>query len=43
MTHDSGANAYLVQPVSFEGLPGLVKSIGDDWLTIIVGPPTTTS
>jgi CheY-like chemotaxis protein len=39
MTYDSGANSYLVKPVSFEGMLGIVRKIEDYWLTINVGPP----
>ena len=39
MSYDTGANSYLVKPVSFEGMLGVVKTIADYWLTINVGPP----
>jgi CheY-like chemotaxis protein len=39
MTYDSGANSYLVKPVSFDGMLEIVKTIEDYWLTINVGPP----
>jgi len=39
MSYDTGANSYLVKPVSFEGMLEIVKTINDYWLTINVGPP----
>jgi two-component system, response regulator len=39
MSYDNGANSYLVKPVSFEGFLGVVRSIGDYWLTLNLGPP----
>jgi CheY-like chemotaxis protein len=39
MTYDTGANSYLVKPVSFEGMLAIVRRIEDYWLTINVGPP----
>jgi len=39
MSYDSGANSYLVKPVAFEAMVGMVKRIEDYWLTINVGPP----
>lgn len=39
MAYDTGANSYLVKPVSFEEMLGVVTSIKDYWLTINVGPP----
>jgi CheY-like chemotaxis protein len=39
MSYDTGANSYLVKPVSFEGMLAVVKTIMDYWLTINVGPP----
>lgn len=41
MSYDTGANSYLVKPVSFDGMVGVVKTIEDYWLTINVGPPLT--
>jgi hypothetical protein len=35
----SGANSYLVKPVSFEGFIDVVKRIEDYWLSLNVGPP----
>lgn len=39
MSYDIGANSYLVKPVSFEGFLEVVRSIGDYWLTLNMGPP----
>lgn len=39
MTYDTGANSYLVKPVSFEGMLHIVTRIDEYWLTINVGPP----
>jgi len=39
MSYDTGANSYLVKPVSFEGMLEVVRKIDDYWLTINVGPP----
>ncbi len=39
MTYDTGANSYLVKPVSFDGMLEIVRHIGHYWLTINVGPP----
>jgi CheY-like chemotaxis protein len=39
MSYDIGANSYLVKPVSFEGFLAVVRSIGDYWLTLNLGPP----
>jgi two-component system, response regulator len=39
MSYDHGANSYLVKPVSFEGFLDVVRSIGDYWLTLNLGPP----
>ncbi len=40
MTYDSGANSYLVKPISFDGMVDVVTRIQDYWLSINVGPPT---
>jgi CheY-like chemotaxis protein len=39
MSYDNGANSYLVKPVSFEGFLDVVRTIGDYWLTLNMGPP----
>jgi CheY-like chemotaxis protein len=39
LSYDTGANSYLVKPVSFEGFLEVVRQIGDYWLTLNVGPP----
>lgn len=39
MTYDTGANSYLVKPISFEGMLHIVTKIYEYWLTINVGPP----
>jgi len=39
MGYDYGANSYLVKPVSFEGFLDVVRTIGDYWLTLNMGPP----
>lgn len=41
LSYDSGANSYLVKPVSFDGFLGVVRKIEDYWLTLNVGPPHT--
>lgn len=41
MAYDTGANSYLVKPVSFEGMLKIAAMIEDYWLTINVGPPLT--
>jgi CheY-like chemotaxis protein len=39
LSYDSGANSYLVKPVSFGGFLDVVRQIKDYWLTVNVGPP----
>jgi CheY-like chemotaxis protein len=39
MSYETGANSYLVKPVSFDGMLEVVRKIEDYWLTINVGPP----
>jgi CheY-like chemotaxis protein len=39
MSYDTGANSYLVKPISFGGMLDVVRTIGDYWLTVNVGPP----
>jgi CheY-like chemotaxis protein len=42
MTYDTGANSYLVKPVSFDGLLDVVAKIENYWLTLNVPPPLAT-
>lgn len=39
LSYDSGANSYLLKPVSFDGFLEVVGRIQDYWLTLNVGPP----
>ncbi|MCF8074588.1 MAG: response regulator [Desulfotignum sp.] len=39
MSYDSGANSYLVKPVSFDEFLNVVKQVSDYWLTLNVEPP----
>ena len=39
LSYDSGANSYLVKPISFEGFLGVVRQIAGYWLSLNVGPP----
>jgi Response regulators consisting of a CheY-like receiver domain and a winged-helix DNA-binding domain len=39
LSYDSGANSYLVKPVSFSGFIEVVHNITDYWLSLNVGPP----
>ena len=39
LSYDSGANSYLVKPVSFDDFLKVVKKIYDYWLTLNVEPP----
>ncbi len=39
MGYDSGANSYLVKPISFEGFLEVVRVVGEYWLSLNVGPP----
>ena len=36
--YDSGANSFLVKPVSFDGFMDVVRKIDSYWLTLNVGP-----
>jgi len=39
MSYDTGANSYVVKPVSFEGFIAVVSTVKEYWLTLNVGPP----
>jgi len=39
LSYDSGANSYLVKPVSFVGFLDVVRQIDDYWLSLNVAPP----
>ena len=39
LSYDSGANSYLVKPVSFEGFLNVVRHIKGYWLSLNVEPP----
>ena len=39
LSYDSGANSYLVKPVSFEGFLEIVRQIKGYWLSLNVEPP----
>jgi CheY-like chemotaxis protein len=39
LSYDSGANSYLVKPVSFDGFMDVVRQIEGYWLSLNVGPP----
>jgi len=41
-SYDTGANSYLVKPVSFEGFVDAVGKILDYWLVLNVRPPLPT-
>jgi CheY-like chemotaxis protein len=43
LSYDTGANSYLVKPVSFDGFLGVVREISNYWLTLNVAPPDTGS
>jgi CheY-like chemotaxis protein len=38
-SYDSGANSYLVKPVSFDGFLDVVRRIDDYWLSLNVPAP----
>ncbi len=40
LSYDTGANSYLVKPVSFAGFVEIVKQIQDYWLILNVGSPS---
>jgi CheY-like chemotaxis protein len=39
LSYDTGANSYLVKPVSFDGFLGVIREISNYWLTLNVAPP----
>ena len=39
MSYDSGANSYLVKPVSFDAFLEVVKKVSEYWLTLNMEPP----
>ncbi len=39
LSYDSGANSYLVKPVSFEGFLDVIQQIDGYWLSLNVAPP----
>lgn len=39
LSYDTGANSYLVKPVSFEGFLHLILEIDSYWLTLNTEPP----
>ncbi len=39
LSYDTGANSYLVKPVSFDGFLGVVREISNYWLSLNVAPP----
>jgi CheY-like chemotaxis protein len=43
LSYDTGANSYLVKPVSFEGFLGVVRQIEGYWLSLNVDPPEVIS
>jgi len=38
-SYDSGANSYLVKPVSFDGFLDVVKKFTDYWISLNIGAP----
>jgi CheY-like chemotaxis protein len=39
LSYDSGANSYLVKPVSFEGFAEVIRHVNSYWLLLNVEPP----
>jgi CheY-like chemotaxis protein len=39
LSYDSGANSYLIKPVSFEGFLAVVRQIEGYWVALNVAPP----
>lgn len=38
-SYDLGVSGFITKPVSFKGLLGVMKSLGDYWLKIVALPP----
>jgi CheY-like chemotaxis protein len=38
-SYDTGANSYIVKPVSFEGMLEVARAIEHYWMSINIGPP----
>ena len=39
LSYDTGANSYLVKPVSFDGFLNVVKQVDGYWLSLNMDPP----
>ena len=39
LSYDTGANSYLMKPISFDGFIDVVKKINDYWLSLNIGAP----
>ncbi len=39
LSYDSGANSYLVKPVTFDGFLNVVKKVTEYWLTLNIPSP----
>jgi len=39
LSYDSGANSYLVKPVSFDGFLNVLREIDGYWLRLNIDPP----
>jgi DNA-binding response OmpR family regulator len=39
VTYDSGANSYIVKPVSFAGFLDVMRQIEGYWISLNVAPP----
>jgi CheY-like chemotaxis protein len=39
LSYDSGANSFLVKPVSFEGFLDVVRQIEGYWISLNIAPP----
>ena len=38
VSYNEGANSYIIKPVTFEGLVGVIKSLKDYWLAVVELP-----